>query len=89
MIFQKIGLYLTASGQLIQKIILRNPKSYSRPWQLCNGCMQGYLLLQKTLFKPYKEVLQAHGIFGPKKNDLKVLDLAFKFREISQKKFKK
>ncbi len=69
-----------------KKITLRNPKAI-RPWQHVMDVCRGYLMLSKKLYSSPK-AYSGPWNFGPKKNDLKVLDLVLKFREISKKKFK-
>tara|TARA_B100000963_G_scaffold116741_1_gene101731 strand:- start:833 stop:1873 length:1041 start_codon:yes stop_codon:yes gene_type:complete len=69
-----------------KQIILRNPKAI-RPWQHVMDVCRGYLILSKKLYLSPKK-FSGPWNFGPKKNNLKVLNLVLKFREISSKKFK-
>tara|TARA_Y100000996_G_C22129320_1_gene481516 strand:- start:134 stop:553 length:420 start_codon:yes stop_codon:yes gene_type:complete len=69
-----------------KKIILRNPKAI-RPWQHVMDVCRGYLILSKKIYlKP--RLFSGSWNFGPKKNDLNVLNLARFFKKLSSKKFK-
>jgi CDP-glucose 4,6-dehydratase len=69
-----------------KKIILRNPKAI-RPWQHVMDVCRGYLILSKKLYlKP--RLFSGSWNFGPKKNDLNVLNLVRFFKKSSSKKFK-
>ena len=69
-----------------KKIILRNPKAI-RPWQHVMDVCRGYLILSKKIYlKP--RLFSGPWNFGPKKNDLNVLNLVRFFKKLSSKKFK-